>query len=125
MKTSTTVRFVLAIIVVTLGFAALFFNELGGLVVSGFAVLSLPRRRPEVIPQPPCEKYRRNVAVMRAVLFLGVLTVVAAAVFATPAVAGGIKRIVFHPVFVVVFWLFWLQAIVRHWIDLRGQADAS
>jgi hypothetical protein len=124
MKTSTTIRFVLAIVVVTLGFAALWFHEIGGLVVAGFASLALPRRQPVAVSQPPCERYKRNVAIVRAVMLLGILLMVAFAFFATPSVTGDLKRVIFHPVFVIAFWLFFMQAIIRHWIELGGRADA-
>lgn len=119
MKTSMTIRFGIAAMLISAGCALL----LAGVSRAGFlfalaTVFFMPRSE---LTQPI---RRHELWAMFGVLLALIAAAVAAKHFLPSAAADLVQRVICHPAFVLPLWLFMLWGLFRQWQWQKGAANA-
>ena len=118
MSKSLNIRFGVAAVLTSAACALLLAGIYAGLLLGMTVILFMPRTE---LTQPIP---RRELWIMLALL-AAVIGASAAAKYLLPSSAAGmVRRVVFHPAFVVPLWLFMMWGLFRHWQRQKGAVNA-
>jgi hypothetical protein len=120
MKTSILIRFGVVAVLISAGCALLLADNYRGGILFGVATVFFMPRSELTQPIP-----RRELWAMFGILFILVAASVAAKYFLPSSAADVIRRIICHPLFIVLLWLLMMWGLFHHYQRQRRGIDGA